>query len=65
MVTDRYSFRLVAEQLKVEGAPVVAIDPDVDNARARRAYEKAGFRGETVVETEEGPVVLMTFDGAT
>jgi hypothetical protein len=28
--------RLVAERLKVEGAPVVAIDPDVDNARPAR-----------------------------
>jgi aminoglycoside 6'-N-acetyltransferase len=56
--------RLVAERLKAEGAPVVAIDPDVDNARARRAYERAGFRGDAIVETEEGPAVLMTFDGA-
>jgi aminoglycoside 6'-N-acetyltransferase len=57
--------RLVAEWLKAEGAPVVAIDPDVDNARARRAYEKAGFHGDTIVETEAGPAILMTFDGAT
>lgn len=56
--------RLVAERLKAEGAPVVAIDPDVDNARARRAYAKAGFHGEAIVETGEGPAILMTFDGA-
>jgi aminoglycoside 6'-N-acetyltransferase len=56
--------RLVAERLKTEGAPVVAIDPDVDNGRARRAYEKAGFRGDAIVETGEGPAILMTFDGA-
>jgi hypothetical protein len=31
----------------------VAIDPDVDNLRARRAYEKAGFRGDTVAESGE------------
>lgn len=55
--------RLLAEQLKAEGAPVVAIDPDVDNLRARRAYERAGFRGDTIVETGEGPAVLMIFNG--
>ena len=31
--------KLLAERLRAEGAPVVAIDPDVDNLRARRAYE--------------------------
>jgi RimJ/RimL family protein N-acetyltransferase len=35
--------KLLAERLGAEGAPVVAIDPDVDDLRARRAYEKAGF----------------------
>jgi aminoglycoside 6'-N-acetyltransferase len=55
--------KLLAERLRVEGAPVVAIDPDVDNLRARRAYEKAGFRGDTVVESGEGPAILMIFDG--
>jgi RimJ/RimL family protein N-acetyltransferase len=51
-------------RLKVEGAPVVAIDPDVDNARARRAYEKAGFLGDAIVQAGEGLAILMTFDGA-
>ncbi len=55
--------RLLAERLKAEGAPVVAIDPDVANLRARRAYEKAGFRGERVIETKEGPAILMIFGG--
>ena len=55
--------KLVAERLWAEGAPVVAVDPDVDNLRARRAYEKAGFRGDTVVESGEGPAILMIFDG--
>jgi aminoglycoside 6'-N-acetyltransferase len=54
--------RQLAEQLRAEGAPIVAIDPDVDNLRARRAYRKAGFRGDTVVETGQGPAVLMIFD---
>jgi len=55
--------RLLARQLLAEGAPVVAIDPDIGNGRARRAYYKAGFRGERVVETGEGPAVLMLFEG--
>jgi aminoglycoside 6'-N-acetyltransferase len=55
--------RLVAQRLRAAGAPVVAIDPSVDNVRARRAYAKAGFRGDAVVETAAGPAILMTFDG--
>jgi aminoglycoside 6'-N-acetyltransferase len=55
--------RVLAERLKAEGAPAVAIDPDVDNQRARRAYARAGFRGDSVVETGAGPAVLMVFTG--
>jgi aminoglycoside 6'-N-acetyltransferase len=53
--------RLLAERLAKEGAPVVAIDPSIENIRARRAYERAGFRAERVVETADGPAVLMTW----
>jgi aminoglycoside 6'-N-acetyltransferase len=53
--------KLLAQQLRAEGAPVVAIDPAVENLRARRAYAKAGFRGDAVVETAAGPAVLMLF----
>ena len=52
-----------AERLRAEGAPVVAIDPDLDNLRARRAYEKAGFHGSAVVESGAGPAVLMLLEG--
>jgi aminoglycoside 6'-N-acetyltransferase len=55
--------RLLAERLMRAGAPAVAIDPDVANLRARRAYEKAGFRVEATAMTREGDVVLMTFAG--
>jgi aminoglycoside 6'-N-acetyltransferase len=55
--------RLLAQRLRGEGAPVVAIDPDCENLRARRAYEKAGFQGSTVVETGAGPAILMIFEG--
>ena len=40
---------------------MVAIDPDVDNHRARAAYARAGFIGAEVVETAEGPAVVMLF----
>jgi len=55
--------RRLASRLRAGGAPVVAIDPDVDNTRARRAYANAGFAGDAVVETGEGPAVLMLFGG--
>ena len=53
--------KLLAQQLRADGAPVVAIDPAVENLCARRAYAKARFRGEAVVDTGEGPAVLMLF----
>lgn len=57
--------RLLAMGLKAGGAPVVAVDPHCGNYRARRAYEKAGFRGDGVFETSEGSLVVMTFlDGS-
>jgi aminoglycoside 6'-N-acetyltransferase len=56
--------RQLAEQLRSAGAPLVAIDPDVENFRARHAYANAGFRGDTIVATGEGPAVLMIFDGS-
>jgi aminoglycoside 6'-N-acetyltransferase len=49
-------------RLFAEGAPCVVTDPDPGNARAIRAYEKAGFaRHEAGVrETVFGTCVLMT-----
>ncbi len=54
--------RRLAEHLIEAGAPAVAIDPVADNARARRAYAKAGFEGDEVVETRDGPAVVMLFE---
>ena len=54
--------RLLAEKLCAEGAPLVAIDPAIDNVRARRAYENAGFRVEATVATDAGPAVLMLYE---
>jgi aminoglycoside 6'-N-acetyltransferase len=53
---------LLAQRLCAEGAPRVAIDPAIDNGRARCAYEKAGFRVEATVVTDAGPAVLMLYD---
>jgi aminoglycoside 6'-N-acetyltransferase len=53
-----------ADARKIAGAPVVAIDPDAANLRARAAYAKAGFIGDTIVATAAGPVVVMVFGGA-
>jgi aminoglycoside 6'-N-acetyltransferase len=41
------------------GAPLVITDPDPDNARAIRAYEKAGFRRQRLVDTPNGIALLM------
>lgn len=54
--------RLFAERLRADGAPVVVTDPHVDNHRARRAYRRAGFSGDTAVDTDDGPAVVMTFE---
>ena len=54
--------KVLAEQLRADGAPVVAIDPDASNLRARRAYEKAGLRTESIVLVEGKPVALMIFE---
>jgi len=55
--------RLLAADLIAAGAPVVAIDPDIANARARAAYARAGFLDDGIVESCEGPVARMLFGG--
>lgn len=57
--------RLLAEfveQLFEEGAPRVIIDPDPKNARAIRAYEKAGFAIFDTRESIYGKAVMMARD---
>jgi aminoglycoside 6'-N-acetyltransferase len=53
--------RSLALRLRQEGAQMVAIDPAVDNSRARRAYRKAGFKTAAIVATQDGPAALMIF----
>ena len=51
--------RAFAERLLANGTPRIVIDPDPANTRAIRAYEKAGFERDRVVETPDGPALLM------
>ncbi|WP_448951511.1 GNAT family N-acetyltransferase [Labrys neptuniae] len=52
---------LLARHLLADGAPMVVIDPDLDNLRAQAAYARAGFRGDEIVETDDGQALLMVF----
>jgi aminoglycoside 6'-N-acetyltransferase len=45
-----------------EGAPRIVTDPDPDNPRAIRAYQKAGFEKAGMVDTPDGPALLMVRD---
>ena len=52
--------RAHVERLFATGAPAVGTDPHPDNLRARRAYEKAGFRVTSdPMDTPWGRAVLM------
>jgi aminoglycoside 6'-N-acetyltransferase len=42
-----------------QGAPRMVTDPDPANLRAVRAYEKAGFEKDRMVDTPDGPALLM------
>jgi aminoglycoside 6'-N-acetyltransferase len=42
-----------------QGAPRVITDPNPQNARAIKAYKKAGFREERLVDTPGGRAMLM------
>src|SRR5216684_4158856 len=48
----------VDDQLQ-QGAPRIVTDPDPANRRAVRAYEKTGFEKDRMVETSDGPALLM------
>ncbi len=49
-----------ADRLLAAGAPALGTDPHPDNLRARRAYQKAGFKEVSgPVETRWGRAILM------
>jgi aminoglycoside 6'-N-acetyltransferase len=54
--------RAFVERLLSQGTPRVITDPSVANARAIRAYEKAGFRKDREVDTPDGRALLMICD---
>jgi aminoglycoside 6'-N-acetyltransferase len=51
--------RAFVQSLFAAGTPVVLTDPSPENARAVRAYEKAGFRRTRLVDTPDGRALLM------
>jgi aminoglycoside 6'-N-acetyltransferase len=51
--------RQFADTLLSSGIPRVVTDPDPDNGRAVRAYAKAGFQRDRVVDRPDGPALLM------
>lgn len=51
--------RAFADERLRHGAPRIVTDPDPANARAVRAYEKAGFEKAGMVDTPDGPALLM------
>ena len=51
--------RSFVDDLLNTGTPRVVTDPDPENIRAVRAYEKAGFQKVSLVDTPDGRALLM------
>ena len=51
--------RQLTDHLLSSGIPRVLTDPDPDNGRAVRAYAKAGIQSDRMVDTPDGPALLM------
>jgi aminoglycoside 6'-N-acetyltransferase len=54
--------RVFVDDLLKAGTPRTVTDPDPRNSRAIRAYEKAGFQKNRLVETPDGRALLMVRD---
>ena len=55
--------RAFVDRLLAASTPRVVTDPDPANARAVRAYEKAGFEKDRLVDTPDGRALLMVCNG--
>lgn len=51
--------RSFIDSLLAAGVPRVVTDPDPENGRAIRCYEKAGFARDRLVDTPDGVALLM------
>jgi aminoglycoside 6'-N-acetyltransferase len=51
--------RSFVDELLRRGTARVITDPDPENSRAIRAYEKAGFCRDRIVDTPDGPALVM------
>ena len=56
------ALRAFADRLLADGHETIVIDPDPENTRAVRAYEKAGFRAIPHLKGRTPGVLLMQFD---
>jgi aminoglycoside 6'-N-acetyltransferase len=56
------ALRTFAEQLVQQGHRTIVIDPDPSNARAVRAYEKAGFRAVPRLLGRTGDTLIMQYE---
>ena len=60
-MVERLIRQFVEARLR-SGIPRIVTDPDPGNARAVRAYEKAGFARLRRIDTPDGPALLMAYD---
>jgi aminoglycoside 6'-N-acetyltransferase len=56
------ALRAFAERLVKQGHRCIIIDPDADNSRAVRAYEKAGFRAIPHLVGRTGDTLIMQYE---
>jgi aminoglycoside 6'-N-acetyltransferase len=56
--------RQFVDELLRSGVPRVVTDPDPANVRAVRAYQKAGFERNRMVDTPDGRALLMVRNGS-
>ncbi|MCW5702117.1 MAG: GNAT family N-acetyltransferase [Bradyrhizobium sp.] len=54
--------RSFVDERLASGVPRIVTDPDPENGRAIRAYEKAGFARDRLVDTPDGMALLMVRD---